>query len=134
MDKTEIAKLLDAVTFDAQGLVCAVIQDHRSNQVLMQAYMNREALARTLATGKVHFYSRSRKKLWLKGEESGHIQQVRELRIDCDGDCLLILVDQAGGACHEGYRSCFFRRNQQGAWAVVDPKVFDPKQVYRRGG
>lgn len=123
--------LLNLVKFDALGLVCAVIQDHRSGEVLMQAYMNREALEKTLETGKTHLYSRSRKKLWLKGEESGHLQQVREIRIDCDGDCLLIRVEQAGGACHEGYLSCFFRQAKDGQWEIVSQRVFDPKQVYR---
>jgi phosphoribosyl-AMP cyclohydrolase len=96
----------------------------------MVAHANREALRRTLETGQVHFWSRSRRKLWLKGETSGHVQNLRELRIDCDGDVVLAKVEQVGGACHEGYRSCFFRRLEGGGWVVMAEKVFDPGKVY----
>lgn len=97
----------DKLTFDAQGLIPAIIQDDRNSQVLMMAYMNRESLEKTLETGYTHFYSRSRKKLWPKGETSGHTQKVKEIRYDCDEDCLLILVEQKGVACHTGAYSCF---------------------------
>ena len=117
--------------FDGAGLIPAVIQDDKTGQVLMVAFMNRQALAKTLKTGLVHFYSRSRKKLWLKGETSGHVQKLKSLLVDCDGDCLLIRVDQKGAACHAGYRSCFFRvRRGKDRWVVVGKRVFDPEKVY----
>jgi phosphoribosyl-AMP cyclohydrolase len=109
-------------------LVPAIVQDARSGEVLMLAYMNQEALAKTLETGKAHYWSRSRKKLWLKGETSGHFQRVVEARIDCDQDAILLKVEQEGGACHMGYRSCFYR-DLDGK--VVGEKVFDPDEVYR---
>ena len=109
-------------------LVPAIVQDAESGEVLMLAYMNREALAKTLETGKAHFWSRSRKKLWLKGESSGHFQKVVEARIDCDQDAILLKVVQVGGACHTGYRSCFYRDLEGN---VVGEKVFDPDEVYR---
>ncbi len=95
--------------FDSSGLIPAIIQDIKNGEVLMAAYMNRESLKKTLETGYVHFFSRSRKKLWLKGETSGHFQLVKEIRLDCDGDALLIKVQQKAAACHTGYRSCFYR-------------------------
>jgi len=109
-------------------LVPAIVQDARSGEVLMLAYMNQEALAKTLETGKAHYWSRSRKKLWLKGETSGHFQKVVEARIDCDQDAILLKVEQEGGACHMGYRSCFYRDIDG---KVVGEKVFDPDEVYR---
>ncbi|MBI3318755.1 MAG: phosphoribosyl-AMP cyclohydrolase [Candidatus Omnitrophica bacterium] len=120
------------IRFDEKGLVPALIQDARSKELLMVAYMNEEAVRKTLSTGKTHFYSRSRKRMWLKGETSGHIQRVRKIFLDCDGDALLVQVSQAGGACHEGYRSCFFRRlnARAGRWRTAGRKVFDPKKVY----
>jgi phosphoribosyl-AMP cyclohydrolase len=124
---------INEVKFDAKGLVPAIIQDAATGQVLMVAYMNRRALQETLRTGKAHFYSRSRKKLWLKGETSGHFQRVKSVRLDCDGDAVLVGVLQKGGACHTGYRSCFFRRLQaaRGRWTLSGKKVFDPDAVYR---
>ncbi len=123
---------LDELSYDASGLVAAIVQDAASGEVLMFAYTSREALEKTAATGKMHFWSRSRQKLWLKGEKSGHVQRVREIRVDCDGDCLLIKVEQTGGACHAGYRSCFHRRvGADGKDLEVDgEKVFDPGEVY----
>ena len=118
------------VKFDEKGLVPAIIQDDTSGEVLMLAYMNQEALEKTLETKKTHFYSRSRGKLWLKGESSGHIQTVRSVYYDCDWDTLLIKVSQKGGACHEGYRSCFFREGKEGTIEIVGEKLFDPKKVY----
>ena len=113
------------------GLVAAIAQDADTREVLMLAWMNREAWERTLETGEAHYYSRSRKSLWHKGGTSGHVQKVRGIRIDCDGDALVLLVEQVGGAaCHEGFRSCFFRELTDKGSAVCCPKVFDPKEVY----
>jgi phosphoribosyl-AMP cyclohydrolase len=109
------------------GLILAIIQDQSSREVLMCAYMNREALEKTVETRIAHFWSRSRQSLWKKGETSGHFQKVKEIRIDCDMDSLLLLVEQVGGACHMGYRSCFYR-NLDGE--VVGEKVFEPENVY----
>ena len=115
----------------AGGLVPAIVQDHDTGEVLMLAYMNQEAWNRTLATGRAHFWSRSRKKLWCKGETSGHIQEIREIYVDCDLDTVLLKVHQVGGAaCHEGYRSCFYRKVEGGKLKVVDTRVFDPMEVY----
>jgi phosphoribosyl-AMP cyclohydrolase len=110
------------------ALIPAIAQDWKTGEVLMLAYMNDEALAKTVETGKAHYWSRSRKKLWLKGEASGHFQFVREVRIDCDEDAVLLLVEQVGGACHTGYRSCFYRTIDG---RVVGEKVFEPEDVYR---
>jgi phosphoribosyl-AMP cyclohydrolase len=125
------AALEEAVAFDAQGLVCAVAQQHDSGEVLMVAWMNREALAETVATGRVCYWSRSRGKLWRKGETSGQDQRLVELRVDCDGDTLLLRVDQTGVACHTGRRACFFRRlDDDGRLEEVLPVVTDPTQLY----
>lgn len=125
---------LDEVKWDAQGLLPVIAQEAGSNDVLMFAFMNREALARTAATGQAVYWSRSRRRLWHKGEESGHFQQVHEMRLDCDHDVLLLKVTQLGHdpgvACHTGRHSCFFRRLQDGAWHDVEPVLVDPKQVY----
>jgi phosphoribosyl-AMP cyclohydrolase len=113
------------------GLVPVIVQDYRSRDVLMVAYMNEEAWDKTIKTGKAHFYSRSRQGLWFKGEESGHVQVVKNILIDCDNDTVLLQVRQVGGAaCHEGYRSCFFRKKAKKDWKVIAKKVFDPKEVY----
>src|SRR5919202_621195 len=115
------------------GLVPAIAQDADTGEVLMLAWMNREAYDETLRTGRACYYSRSRGRLWRKGEESGHVPEVREVRVDCDADTVLLKVRQLGGAaCHEGYRSCFFRRVEGGALRTVAERVFDPQQVYRR--
>ena len=103
-------QVLEGLKFDADGLMPAVVQDADNGQVLMVAYMNQEAVKRTIESGRVTFWSRSRQKYWVKGETSGNIQVVKELSVDCDQDCLLIKVEQTGAACHEGYRSCFYRR------------------------
>jgi len=113
------------------GLIPVVIQDASTNQVLMLGYMNRESWEETLKTGKVTFWSRSRKKLWLKGETSGHVQVVKEIYLDCDGDTLLLKVEQMGGAaCHTGFQSCFHHRHEEGEWKVSGKRIFDPKEVY----
>jgi len=115
------------------GLVPVIVQDYRTRDVLMVAYMNEEAWEKTQETGKAHYYSRSRKGLWFKGEESGHFQEVKDAFIDCDNDTILLQVDQIGGAaCHEGYRSCFFRRQDRDGWKVIAERVFDPKEVYKK--
>ena len=124
---------LEGLKFDSAGLIPAIVQDHKSGQVLMMAWMNREALQKTVQTGKTHFYSRSRGKLWLKGESSGHVQHVKSIRTDCDEDVLLISVEQVGAACHDGYYSCFYREHQDGAdWKIVGQRVFDPEEVYKK--
>ncbi len=123
--------MLDTVKFDDKGLVVAVAQDADNGEVLMLAFMNEESLRITLETGVMTYWSRSRGKLWKKGESSGHIQQVVEARIDCDGDALVFKVRQEGGACHTGYRSCFYRRATDSGWIEDGLKVFDPEAVYR---
>lgn len=116
----------------AGGLVPAIVQDAATGEVLMLAYMNEESYARTLETGEAHFWSRSRKSLWHKGGTSGHVQKVQALRLDCDSDAILLLVEQVGGAaCHEGYRSCFFRELRDGRVSECCPVLFDPKEVYK---
>ncbi len=124
------SNILKEIKFDADGLVPAIIEDAKTHEVLMMAWMNKEALEKTLATKKTHFYSRSRKSLWLKGESSGHIQTVKKVALDCDGDSLLVSVDQQGGACHTGYRSCFYRVLSDGVWKQIGQKLFDPDKVY----
>ena len=129
---------LDEVKWDASGLVPVVAQELGSNDVLMFAYMNREALARTVQLGEAVYFSRSRQRLWHKGEESGHIQKVHEVRLDCDRDVVLLKVEQLGHAphergiaCHTGRHSCFFRLLEGGAWRSVDPVLKDPASIYK---
>ena len=124
--------ILDSFAFGRDGLVTAVVQDHATGQVLMVAHMNRDALARTLETRIAHYWSRSRGKLWKKGETSGHLQHVREVYVDCDRDCVLLRVEQVGGACHTGYRSCFYTRLTAGGAGLeeIGERVFDPREVY----
>jgi phosphoribosyl-AMP cyclohydrolase len=124
------ALLLDAVRFDANGLVTVVAQQHDSGEVLMVAWMNRAALAETLATGRVTYWSRSRQALWRKGDTSGQVQVLKDLRLDCDGDTLLALVDQTGVACHTGRRSCFYRALRGGELAELSQPEVDPKALY----
>jgi phosphoribosyl-AMP cyclohydrolase len=115
----------------SDGLVTAVIQDHSTGRVLMVGYMNEEAFRRTVDTGFATFYSRSRRKLWLKGESSGHRLAVKSISTDCDRDAVLVEVEALGpGVCHEGYRSCFFRRLEDGQWKVSEPRAYDPADVY----
>jgi phosphoribosyl-AMP cyclohydrolase len=124
---------LDEIAFDERGLVPVIAQDATTQRVLMVAWANRDAIAETAATGQAVYYSRSRGRLWRKGEESGHRQTVREIRLDCDGDVVLYAVEQAGGiACHTGRASCFFRRLDGKAWAIVDPVLADPEVIYRK--
>lgn len=123
---------LDDVRFDERGLVPVIAQDVGSGRILMVAWADRAALAETAASGQAVYYSRSRQRLWRKGEESGHRQRVLEVRLDCDGDVVLYRVEQAGGiACHTGRESCFFRRLEDGTWRTVDPVLKDPETIYR---
>ncbi len=122
---------VDDVHWDSNGLVAAVAQDAATLRVLTVAWMNREALAATIAEGRAVYWSRSRQRLWRKGEESGHVQRLKELRLDCDADALVLLVEQVGGiACHTGRTSCFYRRLTDGAWETVDPVLKDPQDIY----
>ncbi|MFB3886702.1 MAG: phosphoribosyl-AMP cyclohydrolase [Thermodesulfobacteriota bacterium] len=114
-----------------EGLIPVIIQDASTNEVLMLGYMNRESWEKTLETKRSSFWSRSRNTFWVKGETSGHFQEVKEIYLDCDGDTLLLKVDQVGGAaCHTGFRSCFHRRYEKDVWKVIGEKVFEPKEVY----
>src|SRR5262247_3457794 len=122
---------LNRINWAQDGLVPAVAQEAGSGRVLTVAWMNREALARTVASGEAHYWSRSRRRLWRKGEASGHVQKVREIRLDCDNDAILLIVEQTGGiACHTGRHRCFFQRLEDGAWRVVEPVLKDPKSIY----
>lgn len=124
---------LNEVAWDAQGLVPVIVQEAKTGDVIMFAWMNHEALKRTAQTGEAVYWSRSRKKLWHKGESSGHIQKVQEMRMDCDNDVILLKVEQVGGiACHTGRHSCFFQRHfAQEGWQVVAPVVKDPQEIYK---
>ena len=120
-----------AVRFGADGLIAAVVQDEVDGRVLMVAWQDAEALAATLRTGEAHFHSRSRGRLWRKGESSGHVQSVREVRLDCDNDAVLLFVEQGGGiACHTGRERCFFQRLENGQWVTVEPVLKDPRTIY----
>jgi phosphoribosyl-AMP cyclohydrolase len=122
---------LDKIRWDANGLVPVITQEASTNKVLTLAWMNRDALAATAAGGKAVYWSRSRRKLWHKGEESGHAQKVLEIRLDCDEDVLLLKVEQVGGiACHTGRHHCFFQKLDNGQWLVTDPVLKDPKEIY----
>lgn len=124
----------DELKYNPDGLIPAIIQDHLTGRVLMMAWMNRESLEKTIASGKTHFWSRSRKRFWMKGETSGHTQAVKDIAFDCDGDVLLIQVEQAGAACHEGYRSCFFRSaDEQGGVRITEERLVNPDAVYGKG-
>ena len=122
---------LDQVRWDDKGLVPVIAQDADSGRILMFAWMNREALAKTVETGEAVYWSRSRNKLWHKGESSGHVQSVREIRLDCDNDVILLQIEQQGGiACHTGRQSCFYSRLENGQWLAVDPVLKDPHEIY----
>ncbi len=124
---------LNKVNWSAEGLVPAIAQDAASGDILMVAWMNREALKLTVERGEAVYWSRSRKKLWHKGEESGHTQKVKEIRLDCDEDVVLLKIDQIGGiACHTGRRSCFFQRLEKDQWVTVDPVLKDPHEIYKK--
>jgi len=122
---------LDTINWSADGLVPAIAQDENSGRILMVAWMNREALKLTVETGEAVYWSRSRKKLWHKGEESGHTQKISAVHLDCDEDVLLLSVQQEGGiACHTGRQSCFFRQLKNGQWVAIEPVIKDPSQIY----
>lgn len=124
---------IDDVPWNGEGLIAAVAQDAATGRVLTVAWMNREALEQTVRTKQAVYWSRSRKRLWRKGEESGHVQNVRELRLDCDADAVLLSVEQVGGiACHTGRQSCFFRKLENGEWVATDPVLKDPATIYKK--
>src|ERR1700733_2637368 len=122
----------DQLKFDANGLIPTIVQEHKTGRVLMFAWMNRASLEKTVATGRTHFWSRSRQKFWIKGETSGHTQTVKDIAFDCDGDTLLIKVEQVGAACHEGYRSCFFRSIVDGGATSreTEARLQTPEEIY----
>jgi phosphoribosyl-AMP cyclohydrolase len=122
---------LDEVVFDSDGLIPAIAQEVGTGRLLMTAWMNREALAETVRSGRAVYWSRSRKRLWRKGEKSGHVQQIRQVRLDCDGDVIMLEVEQVGGiACHTGHGRCFFRKLENGMWVEVEPVLKDPGKIY----
>ncbi len=124
---------LDQVRWSSDGLIPAIAQDFQTHEILMMAWMNREALALTVTEQRAIYWSRSRQKLWRKGEESGHIQSIKEIRIDCDEDVIILTVEQLGGiACHTGRRSCFYRQLQDGVWQTVDNVLKDPQDIYQK--
>jgi phosphoribosyl-AMP cyclohydrolase len=130
-DELDLAEWFNQVRWDGEGLAPVVAQEAGSGRVLTLAWMNREALAETAKSGEAVYWSRSRRKLWRKGEESGHVQRVLEVRLDCDADAILLRVEQSGGiACHTGRESCFFRKLENGRWVSVDPVLKDPKLIY----
>jgi phosphoribosyl-AMP cyclohydrolase / phosphoribosyl-ATP pyrophosphohydrolase len=125
-----VENITDKVKWDAHGLVPAVVQDEPTGDVVMLAYMNAEALDLTIETHRAHYWSRSRRKLWLKGETSGHFQEVKSVNLDCDGDAILLVIEQKTAACHTGYWSCFYRTWKENGWTAVGEKVFDEEAVY----
>ncbi len=125
---------LDDINWNSDGLIPAIAQDYQSGRILMLAWMNREALALTVAEQRAIYWSRSRGKLWRKGEDSGHVQKLHELRLDCDADVIIMQVEQLGGiACHTGRQSCFYKVLRDGAWVAVDPVLKDPQAIYHAG-
>jgi phosphoribosyl-AMP cyclohydrolase len=128
-----IEEVLAAIRFGADGLVPAIAQQYDTGEILMLAWMNREAILVTLTEGRACYWSRSRGRLWRKGETSGQVQALREMRLDCDGDALLLLVDQVGVACHTGRRNCFFRAWRDRGWAIIAEPQIDPETLYPRG-
>src|SRR5438477_1221631 len=128
----KVMNFYDKLKYTPDGLIPAIIQEQSTGRVLMMAWMNRASLESTIATGKTHFWSRSRQKFWMKGESSGHTQTVKDIAFDCDGDTLLIQVEQIGAACHEGYRSCFFRsvEGSSGSFKITDSQLETPEQIY----
>ena len=127
-----IMSFYEKLKFDANGLIPAIVQEQGTGRVLMMAWMNRASLEKTVETGKTHFWSRSRQKFWMKGESSGHVQVVKDIAFDCDGDTLLVQVEQTGAACHEGYKSCFYRSadRKDGSFKVTEPQLETPEQIY----
>ncbi len=132
LDPEEAEEVASLLNYRHNGLVLAVAQDAKTNEVLMVAYMNCEAVKKTLTTGLAHYFSLERGRLWLKGEQSGHSQQVEEVLVDCDDDVLLMKVNQRVGACHLGYKSCFSRKLKRGKFEKILPQIFKPEKVYRK--
>jgi phosphoribosyl-AMP cyclohydrolase len=127
-----LANFLDKIKWDSNGLIPAIAQDHKSGRILMMAWMNAEALTLTVEENRAIYWSRSRQKLWRKGEESGHVQHIKEIRLDCDSDVIILTVDQVGGiACHTGRESCFYFVLENGVWKAVDPVLKNQKDIYR---
>ena len=129
----KVMSFYDKLKYTAEGLIPAIIQEQSTGRVLMMAWMNRASLETTIATGKTHFWSRSRQKFWMKGESSGHTQSVKDIAFDCDGDTLLIQVEQIGAACHEGFKSCFFRsvEGEGSSFKVTEAQLKSPGEIYR---
>jgi phosphoribosyl-AMP cyclohydrolase len=125
-------KIFDELKFDAHGLIPAIVQEAATGRVLMMAWMNKESLAKTLELGEMVYWSRSRKELWHKGATSGHTQKVKSLSFDCDEDCILAQVEQVGAACHDGYKSCFYRTIEGENVKITEPRLVDPEKVYRK--
>ena len=126
-------KFIEKLKFNEDGLIPAIVQEESTGQVVMMAWMNKASLISTIETGKTHFWSRSRQKYWMKGESSGHTQQVKSIAFDCDGDTLLIQAEQLGAACHEGYKSCFFRAiNQVGDFDITEERLVNPDEIYNQ--
>ena len=135
MSDSEVSEILERLKFDSNGLIPAIVQDHANGRVLMMAWMNATSLERSIESGYTHFWSRSRKKYWKKGESSGHLQAIRRIELDCDGDTLLIQVEQKGAACHQGYRSCFFRAlTLEGRVVATEERLRDPEEIYGSSG
>ncbi len=130
---TPIVNWLDEIKWDEKGLVPAIAQDAESGKVLMFAWMNRDSLQQTVDTGSAVYWSRSRKKLWPKGEESGYVQKIKEIRLDCDNDVLILKIEQIGGiACHTGRESCFYKKYEEGAWKTVEDVIKSPDEIYKK--
>ena len=134
MSLKELDRIMIKLDFEkTNGLIPAIVQDYKTGEVLMLGFMNSRAFEKTIKTKKATYFSRSRQALWIKGEISGHVQNVKEIRVDCDNDTILLKVDQVGGAaCHKGYKSCFFSKVQENDLKIVESKVFDPKKVYKQ--
>ena len=132
MSENEAVEGLDNLKYDANGLIPAIVQDAETGEILMMAYMNRNSLAETIKTGKTHFWSRSRQKYWMKGESSGHTQEIESLYIDCDTDTILIKAKQRGAACHVGYKNCFYRKYDAATdqWTICAERLVNPDDVY----
>ena len=133
MKLKELTTIMITLDFEKNnGLIPAIAQDYKTREVLMLGFMNKQAFNETIKTNKANYYSRSRQKLWTKGETSGHVQKVKEIRVDCDNDTILLKVDQTGGAaCHKGYKSCFFSKVDNNNLKIVESKIFDPETVYK---
>ncbi len=126
-------KFIKQLKFNSDGLIPAIVQEESTGRVVMMAWMNEASLISTIETGKTHFWSHSRQKYWMKGESSGHTQEVKSISFDCDGDTLLILVEQLGAACHEGYKSCFYRTaNDTGEFNITEERLVNPEDVYKK--